>query len=127
MSGVTLEQLIARKNQSEQDRLKVMEVESDELGGTIMAKKLPLEKFFDISDMSGETSEEAYRANCMLIYQSCDIFHDRELIEAYGCKEPYEVVTKIFHDNVCEVRTIADKIMKLYGYGKEKQGEKLKN
>ena len=79
------------------------------------------------SDMSGETSEEAYRANCMLIYQSCDIFHNKELIEAYACKEPYEVVTKIFHDNVCEVRTIADKIMKLYGYGKEKQGEKLKN
>ncbi len=86
MNKVTLEQLIARKTQSKQDKPMMKEIYSEELEGTILAKKLPLEKFFDMLDMDRETSESTFKANCMLIYQSCEIFHNTELIQAYGCK-----------------------------------------
>ena len=99
MNKVTLEQLIARKTQSKQDKPMMKEIYSEELEGTILAKKLPLEKFCDVLDMEKETSESAFKTNCMLIYQSCEIFHNTELIQAYGCKEPYEVVRAVLNDN----------------------------
>jgi len=129
MSKVTLEQLIARKAQSEQSKTKVKEIYSEELDGTILAKKLPLEKFFDILDMDRDTSESTFKANCMLIYQSCDIFHNSELIKEFGCKEPYEIVSAVLCENLYDIGKIADEITKLYGDKKTKNnpGEELKN
>lgn len=123
---ITLDQLIARKTQSEGDKLKLKEVYSEELGGTLTIKKLPLNKFFNIRDQIGQTTEEAFRANCMLVYESCDIFHDSELIKLYNCAEPYDLIPKIFNENLKEIEKIAEEAIKFYGYGSE-AGTEIKN
>lgn len=124
---LTLDQLLARKAQREDEKLKVKEIYSEILGGVLVAKKLPLGKFLDLTDLVGSTAEEGLKANCMLIYECCDIFHNAELIKTFNCAEPYDVILAILNDNVVEIARIAGKIMEFYGYGEKKIGEEIKN
>ena len=99
--NITLEILIAKKQQSENDKMKVVLFNSEVLGGTIEVVKHRARDVIKIMDSTQEkTTEAAYNANCKLIYKHCPILRKKELQEAYQVAEPYEIVIPVFDENL---------------------------
>ena len=118
--NITLEILIAKKQQSENDKMKVVLFNSEVLGGTIEVVKHKARDVIKIMDSTGEkTTEAAYKANCKLIYKHCPILQKKELQETYQVAEPYEIVIPVFDENLGEVNKLSDFILNLYGLGAE--------
>ena len=104
--NITLEILIAKKQQSENDKMKV-----------VKHKARDVIKIMDSTEE--KTTEAAYKANCKLIYKHCPIFQKKELQEAYQVAEPYEIVIPVFDENLGEVNKLSNFILNLYGLGAE--------
>ena len=118
--NITLEILIAKKQQSEHDKMKVVLFNSEVLGGTIEVVKHKARDVIKIMDSTEEkTTEAAYKANCKLIYKHCPILQKKELQEAYQVAEPYEIVIPVFDENLGEVNKLSNFILNLYGLGAE--------
>ena len=58
--------------------------------------------------------------NIELVYKSVPMLQNKELQAAYDCVEPYDIVTKVFNDNLGEIQDITNFIMSLYGMYKYK-------
>ncbi len=122
----TKEALLARAEQSKDDKMKYRSYESEELGMTLSLKRLPISRLCEIMDMSeDDTMKAAMEMNCNIIYESVPLFQDKELQAAYGCIEPTEIVTKVMNENMSEIEKMCTFIMG--GYGMTDQVEKVKN
>ena len=118
--NITLEILIAKKQQSENDKMKVVLFNSEVLGGTIEVVKHKARDVIKIMDSAQEkTTEAAYNANCKLIYKHCPILHDKELQKTYEVAQPYEIVIPVFDENLGEINKLSNFILSLYGLGEE--------
>ena len=118
--NITLEMLIAKKEQSNNDKMKVVLFNSEVLGGSIEVRKLKARDVLKIMDGAEDKSADgAYRANCKLIYKHCPILQEKELQEAYEVAEPYDIVTPVFDENLGEVNKLSNFILNLYGLGAE--------
>ena len=116
----TLDDLIARKQQSQNDKVHCKEVYSKVLDATLLLKKPSLNKIFDAIDLSRTGGAAAdYEANKILVYDACELFHEPKLLEAYECTEPYDVVGKIFEHNIPEIARISQEVLGFYGYGSD--------
>lgn len=114
--NITLEMLIAKKEQSNNDKMKVVLFNSEVLGGTIEVRKLKARDVIKIMDSTdSKSTEEAYNANCKLIYKHCPILQEKELQEAYEIAEPYEIVVPVFEENLGEINKLSNFILSLYG------------
>ena len=123
--NITLDMLIARKEQSNNDKMKVVLFNSEVLGGTIEVKKLKARDVIKIMDSTdNKSTEEAYNANCKLIYKHCPILQDKELQAAYEVAEPYEVVVPVFEENLGEINKLSNFILSLYGLTDSEQFSK---
>lgn len=117
---ITLDILLARKQQSENDKMRVVLFDSKVLGGTIEVIKHKARDVIKIMDSTEEkTTEAAYIANCKLIYKHCPIFQNKELQKTYEVVLPYEVIIPVLDENLGEVNNLADFILNLYGLGSE--------
>lgn len=126
LAKATKEALLARAEQSKDDKLKYRSYECEELGMTLLLKRLPIFRICEIMDMSeDDTMKEAMEINCNIIYESTPLFQDKELQAAYGCIEPTEIVTKVMNENMNEIEKMCAFIMG--GYGMADQVEKVKN
>ena len=97
----TLDELLRRKLQSENDRNSFFPIEAPEIGMTFMVQKLPIDKVLDVANALSEGSRELkdnYEAIVQLIYDSVPLLHDDKL--RAGVVEPYDVVPLIFGDNI---------------------------
>ena len=122
----TKEALLARAEQSKDDKMKYRSYESEELGMTLSLKRLPISRLCEIMDMiEDDTMKAAMEMNCNIIYESVPLFQDKELQAAYGCIEPTEIVTKVMNENMSEIEKMCTFIMG--GYGMTDQVEKVKN
>lgn len=123
--NITLEMLIAKKEQSNNDKMKVVLFNSEVLGGTIEVRKLKARDVIKIMDSTdSKSTEEAYNANCKLIYKHCPILQEKELQEAYEVAEPYEVVVPVFEENLGEINKLSNFILSLYGLTDSEQFNK---
>lgn len=123
--NITLEMLIAKKEQSNNDKMKVVLFNSEVLGGTIEVRKLKARDVIKIMDSTdSKSTEEAYNANCKLIYKHCPILQEKELQEAYEVAEPYEVVVPVFEENLGEINKLSNFILSLYGLADSEQVNK---
>lgn len=123
--NITLDMLIARKEQSNNDKMKVVLFNSEVLGGTIEVRKLKARDVIKIMDSTdSKSTEEAYNANCKLIYKHCPILQDKELQAAYEVAEPYEVVVPVFEENLGEINKLSNFILSLYGLTDSEQFSK---
>lgn len=114
--NITLEMLIAKKEQSNNDKMKVVLFNSEVLGGTIEVRKLKARDVIKIMDSTdSKSTEEAYNANCKLIYKHCPILQEKELQATYEVAEPYEVVVPVFEENLGEINKLSNFILSLYG------------
>lgn len=126
--NITLEMLIAKKEQSNNDKMKVVLFNSEVLGGSIEVRKLKARDVLKIMDGAEDKSADgAYRANCKLIYKHCPILQEKELQEAYEVAEPYDIVTPVFDENLGEINKLATFILGLYGLADNEEIEELKN
>lgn len=123
--NITLDMLIARKEQSNNDKMKVVLFNSEVLGGTIEVRKLKARDVIKIMDSTdNKSTEEAYNVNCKLIYKHCPILQDKELQAAYEVAEPYEVVVPVFEENLGEINKLSNFILSLYGLTDSEQFSK---
>lgn len=124
--NITLEMLIAKKEQSNNDKMRVVLFNSEVLGGTIEVRKLKARDVIKIMDSTEDkTTEAAYNANCKLIYKHCPILQEKELQEAYEVAEPYEVVVPVFEENLGEINKLSNFILSLYGLAEEDKASKV--
>lgn len=116
MKRATKESLLARAQANRESKTKYVEYSCQELGETIMIKKLPLERVCSMLDMAdGSTAREGLEFNKDLIYEHVPLFQDRELQEACGYAEPHDIVTVLLNDNLGEIDRLAKTIMSMYG------------
>ena len=126
--NITLEMLLARKEQSNNDKMRIAYFNSEVLGGTIEVVKLKARDVLKIMDSAEDKSADgAYRANCKLIYKHCPILQEKELQEAYEVAEPYDVVTPVFDENLGEINKLATFILGLYGLAENEDIDDIKN
>ena len=126
--NITLEMLIAKKEQSNDDKMKIVLFNSEVLGGTIEVVKLKAREVIKIMDSAEDKSTDcAYKANCKLIYKHCPILQKKELQEVYEVAEPYDVVMPVFEENLGEINKLATFILSLYGLADNEEIEELKN
>lgn len=126
MKRATKESLLARAQANRESKTKYVEYSCQELGETIMIKKLPLERVCSMLDMAdGSTAREGLEFNKDIIYEHVPLFQDRELQEACRCNEPHDVVTAILDENMGEIDRMAKAIMSMYGLAEA--AEDIKN
>lgn len=126
----TLEELLKRKLQSENDRNAFFPIESKEAGLTFMVQKLPIEKVIDMLDdfkvVNGSTStKENFEGAVRIIYDSVPMLHDEKLRK--GLAEPYDVVPLVFGDNIGAIVTFAQEIIEKFYVGATSAAEEIKN
>lgn len=114
MAKLTIEQLIARKD-NRKPETKVVHLDS--FGGDLEIKKIDPTRYMDFNDRieKAEGLGEAIRVNYELIYACCPILHNQQLQEAYECRDPLEIVPKVFDDNITEMNQVAAEIATFYG------------
>lgn len=134
--NITLDMLLAKKEQSNGDKTKVVLFYSEILGGTIEIVKHKARDIIKImDDMKDKTMAENTATNCKLILKHCPIFREKELQKAYEVAEPYEVVMQVLDENLGEIGKLTNKILELYGLADnepkensiEEEVEELKN
>lgn len=105
--------LIQRALQSENDKYKATEIKLDD-GTTIIATRKNLKTLNSALEI-----ENGLEGEIKLIYDHCDILHNKKLHEAYSITDPLEVVEKVFNSNAEAIEQAAKQIMKMYGYYRE--------
>lgn len=81
------------------------------IGGVdLEIKRLPTDKYYDLqiglSRKLGDGAELA-KVQIAAVFDACPMLHDRQLLEACECSEPYDVVEKVF---------TPDEIIEIVGY-----------
>lgn len=112
----TIEDLIARKLQSDDDKLKVKLIDiGNDLALEI--RKQRLSKVLSLLDGIDEKSNLSDSVDFMvqLVYESCPMLHDKALQSAYECVEPYDIVLAVLDDNIGLLSDLADAVMDFYG------------
>lgn len=124
---ITLNDLLARKEQADKDKMELKYLYCEGLGGEIQVVRLPMRRILEYMDEVGEQTKmvESMEWNIQLIYAHCPIFKDRQLQEVYECKEPDEIIEKVFNGNISAIGTFAQKILTLYGFEDEESAPEI--
>lgn len=123
----TLDELLRRKLQSENDRNSFFPIEAPEIGMTFMVQKLPIDKVLEmVNSLSADHLEikDNYEALVQLIYDSVPLLHDEKLRN--GVVEPYDVVPLVFGDNIEGIVNFRRSILTKFYMNSEAE-EELKN
>lgn len=128
LKKLTLSDLIARKEQREAGRIDYRDVKVEALDGMLTLKKLPLSQVLTMLDDQDENAgmKENLDFEVELIYKSCPMLQNKELQEAYGCQEPYDIVLRVLDDNVGALAELASAVLDFYGMG-DSIRDQLKN
>ena len=122
----TIEDLIARKVQSDDDKLKVKLVDIAD-GLALEVRKQKLNKVMTLLDGVEDDKSLTQSVGFMqqLVYESCPMLHDKALQNAYECVEPYDIVLAVLNDNIGVLSDLTEAIMDFYGLSAEKKDEGL--
>ena len=113
MAKLTIEDLLAKKDRRQDD---VKTVHLDGLGGELEVRRIPLVKFTDYMDRTQKGDAKAtLEAQYEMIYACCPILHNEQLLEAYECKDPLDIVPKILRENIMDMNALVTAISAFYG------------
>lgn len=116
MKRITKEALLARAEAAKESKPQYRDYESKLLGATLTIKRLPSVRICEIMDLQDDdTMKASMELNTQIIYESIPLLQDKELQDAYGCIEPYEIVTKVLEDNMGEMERLCKFILGMYG------------
>ena len=114
---LTLDDLIRRKEQilTNKKRDETAEVFVKSIDGSVIVKSPNSKLLSDVEEMDDKIAANAYIVyNCVISPR----LKDQRLQEVYGCREPIEIVDKLFLPG--EVVRLADAIVKLAGFDEER-------
>ena len=119
MQKATAEMLIARKMQGDYDKLQLKTVDIPSLDFSLELKKPKIEKVLHLLDniKNADSSTENIRFMQELVYDACPMLHDKELQEAFNCKEPIDIVPAVLNDNYKELERLSEHVLDFYGLG----------
>lgn len=115
---ITLDDLILRKTQGDLDKLQIKYYDSQELGGKIEIRKIPLKKYMQlINGVNDDDMLENLEFMNVLIFECCPLFKEnsKKLMETYRIDVPNELPAKILNDNMGEMQDICEIINSFYG------------
>lgn len=113
MAKLTIEDLLAQKDRRQDD---VKTVHLDGLDGELEVRRIPLVKFTDYMDRTQKGDAKAtLEAQYEMIYACCPILHNEQLLEAYECKDPLDIVPKILRENIMDMNALVTAISAFYG------------
>lgn len=117
---VSLAEIIAKRNQSKSDKLKVRYYQSEVLDGEIEVRKIPLHEFMELSENMSEDDVNTIDGMNALIYECCPIFKTdvKEAMEVYGVAEPTDLPSAVLEDQLNEIKDIIEIINSFYGLDK---------
>lgn len=122
---LTLEALIAKKEQRQAAKAEFKEVWIPSLEGCLTLKKLPATRF---AAMMGRFDSEDFEQNLQfeieLVYACCPMLQKAELQEAYGVKDPHDIVLAVLDDDLGALGTLAEAVTGFYGLGEVAEATK---
>ena len=125
--AISAKDLIKKKKIIEEKKDKQIQIEVPETGTFLF--RIPNMLDYEDAEAYGKKRDNGYEENKFLIHACClePNLKDSELLEAYGVKNPIDIVDKLFM--VGEVSSIATTLVKKAGFDKEayKVVEKAKN
>ena len=125
--AISAKDLIEKKKLIEDKKDKQIQIEVPDTGTFLF--RIPTLMDYEDSDAYGKKRKSGYEENKFLIHSCClePNLKDAELLEAYGVKNPIDIIDKIFM--VGEVSTIATTLVEKAGFKKDayKVVEKAKN
>ena len=80
----------------------------------------------EIIGIFADKNESDYRKYLKVIYACCPIFKAPELREEYEVNEPYDIISKVFGDNISEVIDLGLFLTSKFGFLDEDTVKKLK-
>lgn len=121
---LTLEELVARKEQAKQDKMAIKDVYVDALGGSLGLQKLPVTRFLSImGKYDNENFTEAVACEVELVYASCPMLQKEALVQDLA--EPTDIVLEILGDDLGALGTLAGAVTSFYGL--DEVGDAVKN
>lgn len=117
---MTLAEIIAKRNQSKSDKFKVAYYSSETLGTDIEIRKLPLQKYMELSENLGEEETNTIDGMNAMIYEFCPLFKTdvKEAVEYYEVVEPTDLPSAVLDDQLNEIKDIIEIINSFYGLDK---------
>ncbi|MDD2217952.1 MAG: hypothetical protein PHW03_05895 [Eubacteriales bacterium] len=112
MGKATIEDLLARKMQKEENRAKTYEIPVVSMGGKVLTFKRPSDEMrLDLMDEMGSNPDMRKTIGMYkkIIYLSCEMLQDKELHEELGIKDPFDTVDAIF--DLDDITDIGEKLM----------------
>lgn len=124
---LTLKDLIAKKVIKDKQKNLKEDIYVESLEGEITFEKPQEEDVLAAMDkISGDTSvQENADAIVSFIYKSCPMLRNKELQDAYGVKDPKDIVKELF--TLSERDEIGQKLLKMSGIKMKEVAEKVKN
>ncbi|MSU03213.1 hypothetical protein RBU61_12125 [Tissierella sp. MB52-C2] len=122
---VTLADIITKRNQSKNDKMQVKYYKSEVLDTEIEIRKIPLQRYMELSERLAEDNINTIDTMNEIIYECCPIFktNTQEAMEAYGVAEPIDLPSAVLEDQLNEIKDIIEVINSFYGLDKIKDDE----
>lgn len=113
---LTLEALIAKKEQRKAERYEIHKVEVPSLGGYLQLEKIPLARVAGMmDDVGGQSVVDNLNFEIDLVYACCPMLRNKELQAAYEVEAPTDIVCAVLGDNMGDLNLIAATILDMYG------------
>lgn len=122
---VTLADIITKRNQSKDDKMQVKYYKSEVLDTEIEIRKIPLQRYMELSERLAEDNINTIDTMNEIIYECCPIFktNTQEAMKAYGVAEPIDLPSAVLEDQLNEIKDIIEVINSFYGLDKIKDDE----
>lgn len=117
---MTLAEIIAKRTQSKSDKLQVAYYSSEVLETDVEIRKLPLQKYMELSENLSEDDVNTIDGMNAMIYEFCPLFREgaKEAMEAYGVAEPTDLPSAVLEEQLNEIKDIVEIINSFYGLEK---------
>lgn len=123
---LTFDDILARKLQREQDKMKIMTIYIPSMGGELVFNSLPEHKILEILDENEDESKtENIETARKLIYMSCKDLQSPELHKLLEVSDPIDVVRTVF--TFKETSDIGTELLKFNGIVSDDDNKILSN
>ncbi len=111
----TLQDFLAQKVKKEESKNSTIDIYVTSMDKTITLKKPSDDRLYDYVNDAGSMQDirVVMGANKQLIYDCCQELHDKELHDALGVKDPYDLMNELF--DLTDVKEIMNKFNKFIG------------